>query len=122
MSRVTTFSRQFPAYHPQAGKPTYFVEKMIEWYWDTANPEFHNVEDMIFLLNPDKESSLLHKFVDSLCPDIEEWKGHTVRSGNQKRVGQKFSPRVWSGAPYNSAQITFLPDLEIKKLWEVSMN
>lgn len=29
MAKVITFSRQFPSYHPKAGQPTYFVEKVL---------------------------------------------------------------------------------------------
>jgi hypothetical protein len=33
MSRVLTFSRVFPAYHPKAGQPTGFVEKIWKGYY-----------------------------------------------------------------------------------------
>ena len=29
MSRVMTFSRVFPSYHPRKGDPTYFVEAIL---------------------------------------------------------------------------------------------
>ena len=29
MARIITFSRTFPAYHPKAGEPTYFVEMIL---------------------------------------------------------------------------------------------
>jgi hypothetical protein len=37
MSKVLTFSRVFPSYHPKAGHPTYFVEKMLQWYWSEVS-------------------------------------------------------------------------------------
>lgn len=76
MSRVITFSRTFPAYHPKAGESTGF-------------------EDAILMGN----------------------KKHTIRAGSRWKVGDKFSPRVWSGKPRHSKQIIIAPDIEIKKGW-----
>lgn len=45
-------------------------------------------------------------------------KHHTIRNGNRWKVGDKFSPRVWSGKPYASKQIAIAPDIEIKKIWD----
>lgn len=55
MSKVITFSRVFPAYHPKKGQPTYFIEKIYAGiadsttdfkipndandYWDMYKPE-----------------------------------------------------------------------------------
>jgi hypothetical protein len=44
-------------------------------------------------------------------------KYHTIRTGNRWLVGDTFSPRVWSGKPYNSKQVTIAPDIEIKKVF-----
>ena len=44
-------------------------------------------------------------------------KFHTIRSGNRWKVGDKFSPRVWSCKPYRSKQIVIAPDIEIKQTW-----
>jgi len=104
MSRVITFSRYFPAYHPRKGEPTYFVEGIWESIRNNQNidsPQYHYM-----------------KFES----DIMRWKQyqpkhHTIRAGNRWKVGDKFSPRVWSGKPYNSKQIIIAPDIEIKKVW-----
>jgi len=45
-------------------------------------------------------------------------KHHTIRAGNRFKVGDKFSPRVWSGKPYQSKQIIIAPDIEVKKVWD----
>ena len=45
-------------------------------------------------------------------------KKHTIRGGSRFKVGDKFSPRVWSGKPYSSKQITIAPDIEVKKVWD----
>lgn len=53
--------------------------------------------------------------------DILEEKHHTIRRGYRWKVGDKFSPRVWSGKPYQSKQIIIAPDIEIKKIWDVEI-
>ncbi len=104
MSRVLTFSRYFPSYHPRKGEDTFFVEQ---------------------ILNSIAPKTKLSDIDQSLLPIINDFaymdgaqKHHTIRAGNRWKVGDKFSPRVWSGKPYCSKQITIAPDIEIKKVWE----
>lgn len=116
MSKVIMFSRQYPAYHPRKGEPTYFVEKILNWYWDQESNNYHNVEDMLLELNfPIKNC------FDVLEPvaAVIEWKHHTIRLGNRWKAGDYFSPRVWSGKPYRSKQFFIAPDIEVKKLWDI---
>lgn len=108
MSRIITFSRYFPAYHPRKGEPTYFVEGLWESIRNNENINSPQYQFMKF------ES------------DIMRWKQyqpkhHTIRAGNRWKVGDKFSPRVWSGKPYNSKQIIIAPDIEIKKVWDIEI-
>lgn len=103
MSKVITFSRTFPAYHPKAGQPTYFVEKIYQ---------------SIGWINCDYD----RQFDPRLSLDMVSPKHHTIRAGSRWKVGDKFSPRVWSGKPYNSKQITIAPDIEIKKVWEFKIS
>jgi hypothetical protein len=116
MSKVLTFSRVFPKYHPKAGQATYFMEKV--WMSFELSSSYYDLIN----LNPDKEKiaekiweSVLMNY-DSLAP-----KYHTIRAGNRWKAGDKFSPRVWSGKPYNSKQIIIAPDIEIKKVWDFEM-
>ena len=108
MSKVITFSRTFPAYHPKAGQPTYFVEKFYNSLYSRNNlmdyPKGLEVND-----------------------SISEIKHHTIRAGSRFKVGDKFSPRVWGNdinpkngksGPYQSKQIIIAPDIEVKKVWE----
>jgi len=108
MSKVITFSRTFPAYHPRKGEPTYFVEK----FWQSIGlPE----KEFSFNL-PDEYQHFMRG------DNSEIWAKHqTIRAGNRWKVGDKFSPRVWSGKPYNSKQIIIAPDTEIKKVWNVEI-
>jgi len=105
MSKVITFSRVFPKYHPKAGQPTYFVEKI----WES-----------ICLPNKDYSFNLPDEYQKFMRADSSEvWaKHHTIRNGNRWKVGDKFSPRVWSGKPYNSKQIILCEDLEVKKVFD----
>ncbi len=99
--RVITFSRFFPKGHPKAGRPTYFVEKM----WKGLN-----------------ESGIsLPVGVDGFKEDVAP-KWHTIRAGNRWKVGDEYSPRVWSGKPYASKQIEFAPPITIRKIWEFGVN
>lgn len=104
MAKVITFSRTFPAYHPRKGDPTYFVEK----FWESIGLPG---KEYCFNL-PDEYQNLLRSDSKSVWP-----KFHTIRSGFRWGAGDKFSPRVWSGKPYQSKQIIIAPDIEIKKIW-----
>ena len=110
MSRVLTFSTKFPAYHPRKGQPTYFVEKI--WLW-MVNVDGYS-EPQYF-----PEFKDVVKIEDILIQSPASGKGHTIRAGNRWKVGDKFSPRVWSGKPYASKQIIIAPDIEVKKIFNV---
>lgn len=102
MSKVITFSRVFPSYHPKKGDPTYFVEKLLS----SINYKYYDE---------------YRQFNPRLSVDSFEPKHHTIRAGHRWKVGDKFSPRAWSGKPYNSKQIIIAPDVEIKKIWDIGL-
>lgn len=116
--KVIRFARTFPTKHRRKGEPTFFVEQIINWYWETQEPPFNGVEDMIFLLNPDKPADMLRKFVSELNMDIKDWKSHTIRAGSRFKAGDIASMRVWSGRPYHTTDITILPPIKIPKVWQ----
>lgn len=105
MSRVIIFSRYFPATHPRKGDQTFFREKIWSGLADKLYPDFK---------------------IPDHCTDWD-WheyynakpKWHTIRLGRRWKVGDKFSPRVWSDRPYASKQIIIAPDIELKKVWDV---
>jgi hypothetical protein len=99
--RVITFSRNFQATHPRRGEPTFFPEKIII----SLGLETKYISEQKF--------NWLNDF--SLALDAP--KHHTIRAGNRWKVGDFFSPRVWSGKPYASKQIEFAPPIQIKKVW-----
>lgn len=115
MARVITFSRTFPNYHPRAGEPTFFVEKIWESIYLQGDHPIWLGENYTRLteLLPGLKSVGLHS--------IHVPKHHTIRAGNRWKVGDWFSPRVWSGKPYNSKQIQFAPDIQVKKTWKYDM-
>lgn len=101
MARVITFSVVFPSYHPKAGNPTCFVNMILH------SVDFHGIYKVIHGCNwPDGSFAK---------------KNHTIRKGNRWKAGDKFSPRIWTGKPYNSLQQTFFEDIEIKKVWTIEI-
>ena len=105
MSKVITFSEKFPSYHPKAGEPTFFVEK----FWASIKvplPVSVHAEQL--------EARVRNLMLGNFTP-----KHHTIRMGNRWNVGDKFSPRIWSGKPYNSKQIIISDDQEILKIWNI---
>lgn len=117
MAKVLTFSRTFPAYHPKKGQPTYFVEKFLQEINLIGVDAFQYFEG----LNRNIPDKIIDDFVRSLLFGWEISKGHTIISGNRFKVGDYFSPRVWSGKPYNSKQIIIAPDIEVKKVWDIEI-
>jgi hypothetical protein len=108
MAKVITFSRVFPSYHPRKGEPTFFVEAILN------------------NLGVEIQSDLLpsvREIVNDFCMlDGTINKAHTIRHGSRFKVGDKFSPRCWSGKPYRSKQIIIHDDIEVKKVFEISMD
>lgn len=102
MAKVRTFTQVFPAGHPRAGEDTFFIEKVLKSFTVLGIPVLE-IDAMRYFDNEVWES----------C----EPKYHTIRAGHHFKPGDKFSPRVWSGRPYNSQQIILAPDVEIKKTW-----
>jgi len=107
MSKVITFSRVYPAYHPRKGQQTDFVGKIWEGIY-LQYPEW--LGDHYEELKPLYSYIGLH----GILPP----KHHIIRAGHRWKVGDKFSPRVWSGKPYQSKQIIIAPDIEVKKVWD----
>jgi hypothetical protein len=99
MAKVITFSRTFPAYHPKVGQPTYFVEKFY-------NSLFSRNNLMDYPKGLEINESIL------------EMKNHTIRAGERWKKGEYFSPRVWSGKPYNTPQIILAKDTLITDVYD----
>lgn len=106
MSKVITFSTRFPSYHTRAGQPTHFVEQIWNGLTEMNLPV-------------PKNKDLPSEFLWSILP-LSNYgcKWHTIRLGHRWKVGDKFSPRIWSGKPRHSKQIIIAPDIEIKKVWD----
>lgn len=104
MSKVIIFSRVFPKYHQKSGKPTYFVEKFFKSLFIMKCIPTELATDFNFAVMNDENYMPKH---------------HTIRSGNRWKVGDKFSPRVWSDKPYHSKQIILCEDVEIKQIYQI---
>lgn len=111
MAKVITFSRTFPSYHPNKGKPTYFVEKFWESLIQTGNISISKCAEL------SRQTGLGNFDVNRLRKISFDPKNHTIRAGHRFKEGEYFSPRVWSGKPYNSKQIIIAPDIEIKSIY-----
>lgn len=78
--------------------------------------EWHEyVRKYTLIVNDEKPIDSLTRYL-SVDP-----KYHTIRAGHRWKVGDKFSPRQWSGKAYRSKQVIIGPDIEIKKTWRVSV-
>lgn len=124
MSRVLTFSRVFPSYHPKAGQLTYFPEKIWKSLYDMnifyGIGEHENRYNEVFPIRHDPLENI-HNHLP---------KYHTIRAGKRWKAGDYFSPAVWGNdinsksgrsGPYHSKQIKFAPDIEIKKVWDIQI-
>lgn len=105
--KVITFSTKFPVSHPRKGEPTFFVEKIMASLADCIDG-WEMYDDFVLYD--------WHEYYNA------EPKHHTIRAGNRWKVGEYFSPRVWSGKPYASKQIEFAQPIQIKKIWDFRMN
>jgi len=106
VSRVITFSERYPRYHPKAGKKTYFVESILRNIIREVK-----ISDEIYV------RCEIKNFQNSTIQ-----KKHTIRAGNRWKVGDKFSPRVWTGVPYQKpGQIKICDDLEVKRVYDIDI-
>lgn len=105
MAKVITFSRTFPSYHPRKGEPTFFLEK----FWSSIGM---------------KNEEIISQFIwpSDWFDQKHQPKHHTIRLGHRFKVGDWFSPRVWSGKPYKSKQIIISPDIQVKKTWNLEID
>ena len=125
MARVITFSRVYPSYHPKAGQPTHFVEKL----WNAHNAHtldeefFMPFEDDVWELNKSLPYETVQDFLKSLAIRWEiKPKMHTIRAGKRWKEGDRASFRVWSGKPYASKQIIIMPEVTICQVLDIEID
>lgn len=121
MSRVIKFSTTFPKGHLREGKPTFFVEKLNA----SLDIDMRNTKWLSLLteLNPNLDKQIIANFVfnDIIDYNPQNPKWTTIRKNHKWQVGDKFSPRIWSGKPYNSKQIILAPDITITNVFDVTI-
>lgn len=110
-----TFSRNFLASHPNAGQPTFFVEKIWKWYYDQHNGD---VRDLLWY-----NEQYDNEFGEEANFNVHQFepKFNTIRSGHHFAAGDYLRPKVWRGVPYRSKQLQFMPDLEIKAVYDLKI-
>lgn len=86
-----TFAKKYPAYHPQAGEPTFFLQKILH--------------------------SLLPDGMQPVTSIGWPAKHHTIRGGHHWKEGDMFSARQWKDRPYNSPQVEFAK-IKVVKTWD----
>lgn len=112
MAKVISFSRNFPGHHPDAGKPTHFVEMFWTSRFKAGVSDFQlNAADTPFLKDQLNQYTS-REFVS---------KNHTIREGHRFKAGELFSPRVWSARPYWSRPIIIGPDTLITNTWDFEL-
>ena len=111
MSKVITFSRFFPATHKEKGKPTYFVEK----FWKGLQTIGYSEPPYFFSELTGLSTVISGEDYNHATPKL-----HTIRSGNRFKVGDYFSPRVWSGMPYKSKQIIIAEDIKVQQIYDIT--
>ena len=113
MAKIITVSRYFPKYHPKAGQPTWFVEKI--WKSVLLSRLMSIPQSMGY--EADYEKYFPCGFNDP-NEDVSNHnpKNHTIREGKRWNDGDMASIRVWSGKPYGSKQIAIAPDVKLKVL------
>jgi hypothetical protein len=110
--KVITYSRQFPATHPRKGEPTGFVEKIWDGLIELGEISLSKCCEL------SRETGIGDVTIHQLKKTLPQPKWHTIRAGHRWKVGDWFSPRVWSGKPYASKQVEFAPPIQIKKIWD----
>ena len=104
--RDIKFATVFPKYHPRAGEPTHFIEKIwAAGFAPSGWPEFqNNFPDAVdYYYGPGYITGHHHP------------KTTTIRASNHWKEGDWFQPKAWSGLPYRSKPYAFAPPLQIKK-------
>lgn len=124
MSRIITFSRYIQradgSHRKQEHQPTYFVEQIL----NSLGVEYLKSQYLTKLekLNPKVGNKLLIDFYNSLSEYCPNKKLHTIRSPKKPfKVGDKFTPAIWTAKPYSSPQIKFYGDIEVKQTWDIEI-
>ena len=98
-THVLILSRTFPKWHPRAGEPTYFNQKLMRAvYRDFSNIDVVDRE----WIKPSVRDRFIPAKLHTLRGNYERWKKiiDEVRSGEAE-----LSVREWSGIPYRSHQV-----------------
>jgi hypothetical protein len=103
MSKVITFSRTFPKYHPRAGQPTNFKEKLLT--------------SLYLMKRISHDQAVAFNLIDHEDRIIHAPKSTTVRAGFRWKENEYFSPREWSGKSYVSKQNKLFEDLRIETIY-----
>lgn len=114
--KVITFSKYFPKKHPRSGMPTYFPEKIWGGLLELGVISLSKTVEL------SRATGIGNWNMNTIRHANLGFKYHTIRAGDRWKVGEQFSPRVWSGKPYASKQVEIAPPITIEKIWEFGIN
>lgn len=100
------FSRYYPKGHFREGQFTNFVELI----WSAYPPTL--VKEWKAKFDPESKYFDYGKY-GGLYNTGGISKGTTIRAGFRWNVGDVFQPRIWTGKPYASKQVAFMPELKV---------
>lgn len=108
--KVITFSTEYPNGIACSDRLTWFPEKI----W--ANFPQEQVEHFYNSIPADLRNKFFSLFAYEQQVKCNWIKGTTIRAGRRWKTGDKFSPRIWTGKPYNSKQLAIWPELTVLKV------
>lgn len=120
--KVISFSRYFPAKHPKKGQETLFLQKILISLIDIGHISISKAAELGRQFNLTGMQTIDEIRKLDLTP-----KHHTIRAGNRWKEGDWFSPRFWTGSPYNrmrdgSKPVEFVPGgIQIAKVFTVEV-
>jgi hypothetical protein len=98
--KIITFSRYFPVYHPKAGQPTEFVQKILLSLIEVGHISMSKSVEIgqkygfpgFFSINDVRKLDLSPKH-------------HTIRAGNRWKEGEWFSPASGAVSPTHRSRL-----------------
>ncbi len=106
MSKPLSFTCYFPDHHPKRGKPTYFVEQLLN------NLAGQNIDT----------STVEKTFKLPLLTNYKNLAGnkaHTIRAGKDWSIGDSIHPYVWENMPHKSPLVPLFLKLTVRNVWDI---
>lgn len=116
MNHYKPLSIIFPSYHIQKGQPTFFVEKLWMSLIQCGAISISKCAEL------SKQTGIGNLDIYKIRKCELHPKVHTIREGCRVKAGDTITFYVWSGKPYRSKWIVVSPKIEVKQVWNFTMN